>query len=217
MSGLCDGFRSDAVGEFLPIEAAFAGVAPLAEAAEFAVVEEFADEALEFGIEHGDFALEGGADGEGFGVGEGDAWSLGGFGAEGALAVAEFDGAGEVDDAGEDEDEAVDYFFVRLGVVADGVGDAGEGAAGVLEEALDLVVVQVGHVVGRAGEDGHDFFSDGGGADGRDFLLEGLGVGGLARDELAVDVGIGGGGAEEFLGECNADFHTGLSLGVGLY
>lgn len=197
-------------------EAALAAVAPLADAAKFAVVQPLQNGCHVVVIHAGHFDDALGSCGDLLGVHETHALALRGLGTERALAIADLAVHVNGDHPGGDKDQAVDDLFVggQLAGFVHGpllsrlslASDTAQHRAGVLKEAFDLVVPECGPPVLVPGEDGHGLIGGCICANGSNFVLNGESIRALAGDELPDHVGIGGPSAQNGLDECDFDF-----------
>ena len=201
--------RSVLLGDLLPLEAALAAVAPLEEAAKATVVEPFAHGLRVLGVHHEDAELKHGTGGDGLGRGQRHALAGGGAGAKRALAPTALGTLGEPerDFALLHENGPVDDLLEGRQLARTGTGHAAQGRAGVLEEALDLIVPAEGHAVLRAGEAGGRILHGIHALDDPDLLFADLRLGGLRGNPVAVNLGVAGGHAQRLLnqGQANVD------------
>ena len=196
-------------GDLLPLEAALAAVAPLEQAAQGTVVQPLAHGLRVLGVHHEDAELKHGTGGDGLGCGQRHALAGGGAGAKRALAATALGTLGELerDSALLHEHGAVDDLLEGRQLARTGTGHAAQGRAGVLEEALDLVVPAEGHAVLRAGEAGGRVLHGIHALDDPDLLFADLRLGGLRGNPVAVNLGVAGGHAQSLLkqGQAHVD------------
>lgn len=188
---------SDFIGE-----TAFAGIAPLADAAQSAIVQPFKD-GLFVGIIHQkNFKLASGASGNLLAICEAYALTLCGLGTKRTLALCHFAVEMNGNHARLNENQAINDLFVGgdlarfiygLFLASFGLAtDSGEHTARILEKSLDLIVVQNRLSVLVARKDSHAFVGYGICAQRSHFVLNGCSIRGLAGDELAGDVLVAG-------------------------
>ena len=117
-----------ALADLHPSESAFSGITPATHSPERPVIEPFFDDRFELWVKKFDLALEPCADWNCFGVGECDAFALGGLRSERSLAFAYLRAVGQVENdlARAREDESVDDFAEGFEFVAEGVRHARE-------------------------------------------------------------------------------------------
>ena len=199
-------------GDLLPLEAALSAVAPLEQTAQCAVVQPFAHGLRILRVHHEDAELKHGTGWDGLGRGQRHALAGGGAGAKRALTATALGTLGELerDSALLHEHGAVDDLLEGRQLARTGTGHAAQGRAGVLEEALDLVVPAEGHAVLRAGEAGGRILHGIHALDDPDLLFADLRLGGLRGNPVAVNLGVAGGHAQSLLkqGQAHGDSLT---------
>ena len=145
--------------------------------------------------------LAGSACGDLLAHGKGDALTLRRLRSQGALALTNGAVKLQRDHPGLREDQLIDLLLVSLDLLAGRALDLAETAAGVLEKAFDLVIVEERGAVLQPRKHRHGLFCHGISAQRGDFLFHGGGIGGLGADKLPVDFRVGGGRAEDGFGE----------------
>ena len=185
--------------DFLPAESAFSTVAPLANAGEAPIVQPVAHN-VDVVVAQADHRKLARCPGGNFLAHcKADALALRRLRSQRALALLDLAVKENWNGARLGENQLVDFLLVSLDFAAGRILDLAQTAAGVLEKALDLVVVQKRRAVVQSRENGHGLLGHRIRAERRHLVLYACRIRCVTADKLAVNIRVRGAGTENRL------------------